>query len=292
MTPPPPRLRLRRHPRLQPRSHHRRGDRERAGAELARLRAARGRRRLDGRHARRPPPPSPTRGSGWCRRRTTSARPARATSAPREARGDWIAFQDSDDEWLPRKLEKQMARLLAPGRRLRRRLLRPADPRLARRGARRAAAAALRPDAGARRRRRRHPRPAADRNLISTQTLVVRRDRFAALGGFDPETTPIEDWDFVIRLAGDGADRLRRRAAGAAALLAELDHPRPRPRAGLDRARAREERRRLRPAPAALRRAMLPDRRRPPAAPATSPPPAPGSPAPAAPTRPRRSSGR
>src|SRR5262245_12992873 len=29
------------------------------------------------------------------------------------ARADWIAFQDSDDEWLPEKLEKQMARLAA-----------------------------------------------------------------------------------------------------------------------------------------------------------------------------------
>lgn len=29
----------------------------------------------------------------------------------REARGDWIAFQDSDDEWLPDKLERQMALL-------------------------------------------------------------------------------------------------------------------------------------------------------------------------------------
>jgi glycosyltransferase involved in cell wall biosynthesis len=26
----------------------------------------------------------------------------------REAKGDWIAFQDSDDEWLPEKLEKQV----------------------------------------------------------------------------------------------------------------------------------------------------------------------------------------
>jgi len=29
----------------------------------------------------------------------------------REAKGDWIAFQDSDDEWLPRKLEKQLEAL-------------------------------------------------------------------------------------------------------------------------------------------------------------------------------------
>ena len=31
-----------------------------------------------------------------------------------EARGTWIAFQDSDDEWLPEKLAKQMARLAHP----------------------------------------------------------------------------------------------------------------------------------------------------------------------------------
>lgn len=29
----------------------------------------------------------------------------------REAKGDWIAFQDSDDEWLPEKLEKQLQAL-------------------------------------------------------------------------------------------------------------------------------------------------------------------------------------
>ena len=46
--------------------------------------------------------------------------------------------------------------------------------------------------------------PLLVRNLISTQTLVVRRDLFLALGRFDEETTPIEDWDFAVRLAARG----------------------------------------------------------------------------------------
>lgn len=122
----------------------------------------------------------------------------------REARGTWIAFQDSDDEWLPRKFEKQMARLEVPGStyvgaycglltlgwlddkpgdRLRLRYvpdpgITPADGDIL--------------------------APLLMGNMISTQTLVVRRDLFHALGCFDPETTPIEDWDFVIRLAEKG----------------------------------------------------------------------------------------
>jgi glycosyltransferase involved in cell wall biosynthesis len=120
------------------------------------------------------------------------------------ARGAWIAFQDSDDEWLPGKLEAQMARLAAPG----------AAYVGAYCGLLTLGGLDDRP--GERIRLRYVPDPAVDRadgdilatllrgNVISTQTLVVRRDLFLELGRFDEATTPIEDWDFVLRLAARG----------------------------------------------------------------------------------------
>jgi len=128
-----------------------------------------------------------------------------------EARGTWIAFQDSDDEWLPEKLAKQMARLATP-------------PAAGGNGDGRAGGwggcycglltvGALDAAPGARTRLKYTPDPERapvegdilvpllEHNMISTQTLVVRRDLFRDLGRFDEATTPIEDWDFVIRLA-------------------------------------------------------------------------------------------
>ena len=50
------------------------------------------------------------------------------------ARAPWVAFQDSDDEWLPEKLALQMARIEAMGDGLHRRLLRHGrDPHARRR---------------------------------------------------------------------------------------------------------------------------------------------------------------
>jgi glycosyltransferase involved in cell wall biosynthesis len=147
-----------------------------------------------------------------------------------EARGAWIAFQDSDDEWLPLKLEKQMARLLAPGAgwiaAYCGMLILDAPPGRAGAGARtlpryfpgqdgessedEAADRLLRWAAPW----RRPPPPCAlegdlvtsllRRSLISTQTLVARRDRLLEIGGFDPEFRAAIDRDCALRLAALG----------------------------------------------------------------------------------------
>lgn len=121
-----------------------------------------------------------------------------------DARGAWIAFQDSDDEWLPRKLEKQMERVLAgeaghaavycglltlgglesrEGERLSLRYV--PDPSI------RQVEGDILP-------------PLLAGNIVSTQTLVVRTDVIRAIGGFDLDLPAIEDWDLAIRLAQAG----------------------------------------------------------------------------------------
>lgn len=120
-----------------------------------------------------------------------------------EARGTWIAFQDSDDEWMVDKLARQLDRLAE----------RPA-----------AVAAycglltvgTLEAEDHGRTHLLYTPPPEVDlvegriqptllrQNVMSTQTVVVRRDVFLALGGFDESLPAMEDWEFAIRLAGAG----------------------------------------------------------------------------------------
>lgn len=55
------------------------------------------------------------KGVRYVRMRDRSGAQAARNGGIREARGDWISFQDSDDEWLPGKLTRQMGALAAVG---------------------------------------------------------------------------------------------------------------------------------------------------------------------------------
>lgn len=120
-----------------------------------------------------------------------------------EARGRWVAFQDSDDEWLPAKLALQLARLD----------LRPAAVAVY---CGLLTVGELNAEGTGRTRLSYVPDPRLDlveghirptllrRNIMSTQTVMVRRDVFQSLGGFDETLPAMEDWEFAIRLSGKG----------------------------------------------------------------------------------------
>jgi glycosyltransferase involved in cell wall biosynthesis len=108
--------------------------------------------------------------------------------------GHYLAFQDSDDVWLPTYLATQLAQLDSAG-----------------------------PEVGVsytRFRRRRqgrttvYPDPETIRqddilttllrqNVVTTQAALVRRDCFEEVGGFDPSFSCLIDWDLWLRLAQD-----------------------------------------------------------------------------------------
>lgn len=109
-----------------------------------------------------------------------------------EAQGELIAFLDSDDCWLPAKLERQVA-LLADS---------PQAP---------AAFTGISYRYFDRRPFTRKPPAIVDadllyeRNVLGTcSTALVRRADFAAVGGFEPDLPSCQDWDLWLRLAERG----------------------------------------------------------------------------------------
>lgn len=108
-------------------------------------------------------------------------------------RTPFIAFQDSDDVWLPGKLRRQLRLLDDPEVVLVYTALERSGP---------AGSTRVPPLAGA---------PSGwlraqllTGNFISTQTAVIRRTALDAVGGFDESLPRLQDWELWLRLAGVG----------------------------------------------------------------------------------------
>lgn len=111
------------------------------------------------------------------------------------ARGEYIAFQDSDDEWLPDKLEKQMERMLS-------------DQELSlvycEFGLYREGKLLMQIPS----RNVPYEQKCGDLfsylllyPLISTQTIVVKRETFLSEKGFDETLKSYEDFEFTLRFS-------------------------------------------------------------------------------------------
>ena len=127
----------------------------------------------------------------------------------RAARGDWVAFQDSDDEWLPRKLEMQMARLAKAGPEViacytGMGIVGLPQPELAKSDPNRRTTLRYIPDSKEPKVEGALREALLARSFISTQMLMARRGALLDIGGFDAALPALEDWDCVIRLSEHG----------------------------------------------------------------------------------------
>lgn len=113
----------------------------------------------------------------------------------KHAKGELIAFQDSDDEWLLDKLEKQLNFLEKSG----------ADACFCSFKRFTPSSTIVLPLEEKRNSMMRSPakidiKDTLRSNAISTQTLLIKKDVFQELDGFEPSIKNLEDWEFAVRL--------------------------------------------------------------------------------------------
>ena len=126
----------------------------------------------------------------YYRSKTNAGAAAARNTGVAMAKGEWIAFQDSDDIWHRDKLEKQVRYLrnnpdidmvshpiratFKDGKEIVTDTLITNDPVTS----------------------------LAARNYIDTPTMLVRKEAFEMIGGFNTDFTALEDWDLALRFAG------------------------------------------------------------------------------------------
>ncbi|HEV2884107.1 MAG TPA: glycosyltransferase [Pyrinomonadaceae bacterium] len=125
----------------------------------------------------------------WFRQENTSAAAARNRGIA-EAKGDWIAFLDADDVWLPDKLATQFAELEKnPGA-----AFSFSDVQVLFENGEQQ-------DLPTRKSRSPLMLQLLSGNLFATPSVIVRRDCLNAVGAFDASLRTGEDWDLWLRLA-------------------------------------------------------------------------------------------